>query len=376
MKRQAANPILVVPVSEEERQRQTYRRLLELCALAALVGVLGALAAFALQAAIQLATNLFFFGRVSLEPASPADHHLGLLALFIPPLGGLIVGLLARYGSPAIRGHGIPETMETILVARSRIAPRLAIFKPLATSISIGSGGPFGAEGPIIQSAGALGSMVGQLLATTAAERKVLLAAGAAAGMSATFGAPLAALFLAIELLLFEFRARSLLPVALASTVAAGMRWLAIGSAPLYPTAVLHAPGGGELLIFAFLGAVCGLAAVCLSKAVYWLEERFERLSVHWMWWPLFGGTVVGLVGLLFPQALGVGAEHLRSMAAGDATLGFLFGMLICKSLAWLIALASGTSRGLRGSCLLIVGSFAGTRACLATASVPGARDP
>src|SRR5947209_8384028 len=186
--------------ADEARRQREFRRLLEMCGLACGIGVLGALAAFALQAAIVLATNVFFRGRWSFEPICQADHHLGLLVVFIPPLGGLIVGVLARYGSPSIRGHGIPETMETILVSRSRIAPRLAVLKPLATAISIGSGGPFGAEGPIIQTGGALGSLLGQVVRMTAAERKVLVAAGAAAGMAATFGAPVAAVLLAIEL--------------------------------------------------------------------------------------------------------------------------------------------------------------------------------
>jgi H+/Cl- antiporter ClcA/CBS domain-containing protein len=354
----------------ERRRRHDYRRLLHICGLACGVGLLGGLAAFILQAAISLATNLFFYGRASLDPVSPADHHLGFLVIFIPPLGGLIVGLLARFGSPAIRGHGIPETMETILVARSRIAPRLAVLKPLATALSIGSGGPFGAEGPIIQTGGALGSLLGQTQRLTTAERKILVAAGAAAGMAATFNAPVAAIFLAVELLLFEFRARSLLPVALAAALAAGLRWLVQGSAPLFPLTAVEL-SGWSLPAFLGLGLCAGLMAVVLSKGVCLVEDAFDRLPLHWMWWPVLGGAVVGLVGLIFPQALGVGAEHVRAMAAGQATFGFLLAMLVCKTVAWTISLGSGTSGGVLGPLLLMGGSLGGAVACLAAGFFP-----
>jgi H+/Cl- antiporter ClcA len=375
------NVILKMPgatarLPEEIRRRQEFRRLLEVCGLACGIGVLGALAAFVLQYAIMMATNLFFYGRLALTPVSPTDHHLGLLVVLIPPLGGLLVGLLARYGAPAIRGHGIPETMETILVSRSRIAPRLAVFKPLATAISIGSGGPFGAEGPIIQTGGALGSLLGQAQRTTAAERKVLVAAGAAAGMAATFNAPVAAVFLAIELLLFEFRVRSLLPVALASAVAAGLRWLVQGTAPLFPVSAAQSLTGWGLPVFAVLGLCAGLLAVTLSRGVYLVEEAFDRLPLHWMWWPVLGGFAVGIVGLMFPQALGVGAEHLQTMTAGQATFGFLLAMLVCKTLAWTVSLGSGTSGGVLGPLLLMGGSLGGVLAGLANQILPGVANP
>jgi chloride channel protein, CIC family len=365
----------IAPNPGDLRAQMDYRRLLELCALACGIGLAGGLASFALQAAISLATNVFFLGRFSLLPASPADHHLGLLVLLIPPLGGLIVGLMARYGSPSIRGHGIPETMETVLVSRSRIAPRLAVLKPLATAISIGSGGPFGAEGPIIQTGGALGSLLGQFRSTTAAERKVLVAAGAAAGMAATFNAPMAALFLAIELLLFEFRVRSLLPVALASGVAAGLRWLVQGTAPLFPVAAFHITGW-DLPVFALLGLCGGALAVVLSKGIHFVENLFERLPIHWMWWPVLGGLAVGVVGVFFPQALGVGAEHVRAMTAGKATLGFLAAMLVCKSIAWTVSLGSGTSGGVLGPLMLMGGALGGTLACAADLLSAGTFDP
>jgi len=367
-----AGAALLQPDRHRRRER---RRLFQLCGLACGVGMLGALAAFALQAAIILGTNLFFYGRFSLVPASPADHHLGLWVWLVPPLGSIIVGLLARYGSPSIRGHGIPEAMETILVARSRIAPRLAVLKPLATAISIGSGGPFGAEGPIIQTGGALGSLLGQLLRTTAAERKILLTAGAAAGMSATFGAPVAAVFLAVELLLFEFRARSLLPVALASAVAATGRWVVLGTDPLFPAPAGAALGGWDVPWFAALGLCAGIMAVFLSRAIYLIEDSFERLPIHWMWWPALGGVVVGLVGLFFPQALGVGAEHMQLIVGGKATFGFLLGMLVCKTVAWSVSLGSGTSGGVLGPLLLMGGSLGGVLACLAGHVLPVSPD-
>jgi len=373
------NPSSFIPTiipSVDKRRRQEYKRLLELCALACATGLLGGIAALALQAAIALATNLFFYGRFSFAGCSPADHHLGLLVVFIPPLGGLIVGFMARHGAPGIRGHGIPKAMETILVARSRIGPRMAFFKPLATAISIGSGGPFGAEGPIIQTGGALGSLVGQTQRMSAAERKVLLAAGAAAGMAATFNAPVAAVFLALELLLFEFRVRSLLPVALAGVVATGLRWIVLGSAPLFPLAVERGISGWELPLFALLGLCAGLLAVGLSKGVYWVEDTFDRLPLHWMWWPAIGGAAVGVVGLLFPQALGVGAEHLQLMTAGQATFGFLLAMLLFKTFAWTVSLGSGTSGGVLGPLLLMGGALGGTLACLADRVAPGLPDP
>jgi H+/Cl- antiporter ClcA/CBS domain-containing protein len=324
---------------------------------------------------LALCTNLFFFGRFSLAGVSPADNHLGLLVLVIPPLGGVLVGLLARYGSASIRGHGIPEAMETILVSRSRIAPRLAFLKPLASAISIGSGGPFGAEGPIIQSGGALGSLLGQLIRLTAVERKTLLAAGAAAGMAATFGAPVAAVFLAVELLLFEFRARSLLPVALASAVAGGLRWAVLGAGPIFPMPAVHFLSAVDLPLFAVLGLCAGLMAVFLTRVIYLIEDAFDNLALHWMWWPALGGVAVGAIGVVFPQALGVGAEHVQAMVAGKAALGFMAAMLVFKTTAWSIALGSGTSGGVLGPLLLMGGSLGGVLACLGTQLLPGSLD-
>jgi H+/Cl- antiporter ClcA/CBS domain-containing protein len=363
-------------LADGERRWLERRRLLKTCCLAVIVGLFGAGAALLLQAAISLATNIFFYGSFSLAPVAPTAEHLGLVIVFIPVVGGVIVGIIARYGSSAIRGHGIPETMQTILVARSRIAPRVALLKPLATAISIGSGGPFGAEGPIIQTGGALGSLLGQLLRLTAAERKILLAAGAAAGMAATFGAPVAAVFLVVELLLFEFRARSLLPVALASAVAAASRWGVLGSGPLFPGKVLHELTSSDLPCFALLGLCGGLMAVFVSRIIYVVEDVFDRLPIHWMWWPALGGLAVGVVGGVFPEALGVGANHLTYMVAGKATAAFLLFMLISKTIAWSIALGSGTSGGVLGPLLLIGGSLGGSLAFLADGILPAQLDP
>jgi len=356
--------------------RNEYRCMLRLCVMACLLGLAGGVAAVMLQAAIVAATNLFFYGAFSLSPRSPANHHLGVLVFLVPPAGGLIVGLLARYGSSAIRGHGIPETMETVLVARSRIAPRMAILKPLATAVSIGSGGPFGVEGPIIQTGGALGSLLGQFVPTTAAERKILIACGAAAGMAATFNAPVAALLLAAELLLFEFRGRSLLPVGLASAVATGFRWLTLGAGPLYRVTEIHAVSSSALLLFAGLGVCAGLLAVCLCKAVHLVEDAFELLPLHWTCWPLLGGMAVGVIGLFFPQVLGVGVEYMGSITLGRATFSFLLAMFLCKALAWTIALGSGTSGGVLGPLLIIGGSFGGALAFLINSVRPDLGQP
>ncbi|HEY2826843.1 MAG TPA: chloride channel protein, partial [Pirellulales bacterium] len=260
------------------------RRVVWLCGVAIGIGVVGALVAQVFIHLIAFITNLAFYGRISLEPVSPGDNHLGLLVLVIPIIGGLICGLMARYGSKAIRGHGIPEAMEQILTNRSRIPARLTFLKPLSAAVAIGTGGPFGAEGPIIATGSALGSLFGQFFRTTAAERKTLLAAGAAAGMSAIFGSPVAAVLLAIELLLFEFRPRSIIPVALASATAAGMRIVFQGAHPVFPMPDVAAPGIWAMAFYVLLGAAMGVAAAFVIRIVYFTEDAFERLPIHWMW--------------------------------------------------------------------------------------------
>ncbi|MEO4009135.1 chloride channel protein, partial [Chromobacterium piscinae] len=200
------------------------RRLLPMSGMALLIGAVSTAAAVVLLDLIRLCTNLFYYQTLSLAEREPAGHALGLWAIAAPVAGGLLVGLIARYGSDKIRGHGIPEAMEAILFGQSRMSPKVALLKPLSSGIVIGSGGPFGAEGPIIMTGGSLGSLLAQRLHLTAAERKTLLVAGACAGMTAVFGTPVAAVLLAVELLLFELRPRSLLPVALACACAGFVR--------------------------------------------------------------------------------------------------------------------------------------------------------
>jgi H+/Cl- antiporter ClcA len=321
-------------------------RVVTLSAWAIALGLAAGLVARALVLLIGLITNLSFFGRLSFGFASPAGNTLGPFVIAIPVMGGVVVGLMARYGSRAIRGHGIPEAMEQVLLNESRIPPRVTFLKPLSAAVAIGTGGPFGAEGPIIATGGALGSLLGQIVPTTAVERKILLACGAAAGMAATFGSPVSAVLLAVELLLFEFRSRSLVPVALASAAATGMRFVLVGSAPVFPMPALTTPGGGALALYVGLGAVIGLAAVGATRAVYAIEDAFERLPIHWMWWPALGGIAVGLIGWLRGDTMGVGYVNIEKIVAAKFTLAALAALGILKFLSWAIALGSGTSGG------------------------------
>jgi H+/Cl- antiporter ClcA/predicted transcriptional regulator len=291
-------------------------------------------------------TNVAFFGRLSLRPVSPADHHLGWWVLLVPVAGGIIVGLMARYGSKAIRGHGIPEAMEQVLLNESRIPARLIFLKPLSAAISIGTGGPFGAEGPIIATGGAIGSSLGQIIKTTAMERKTLLAAGAAAGMAATFGSPVSAVLLAIELLLFELRPRSIIPVALAAVTATAVRVGFVGYVPAFAMPMLARPGEGAITAYVILGALVGWLSVYVTRFVYWVEDLFEHLPIHWMWWPAIGGLAVGAVGLFAPRTLGVGYTNIEDLVSGR--LIGTAALLLCtmKFISWSISLGSGTSGG------------------------------
>ena len=322
------------------------RRTLLISGLAIVVGIAAVGVARLLIAAIALVTNLSFHGRFSVFDATPTHNHLGIFVVIVPVIGGLIVGLLARYGSGAIRGHGIPEAMEQILINESRISPKVTVLKPLSAAIAIGTGGPFGAEGPIIATGGALGSLVGQLLHTTPDERKTLLAAGAAAGMAAIFGTPVAAVLLAIELLLFEYRPRSLVPVALASATATGIRMVFEGSAGVFAMPQLTQPSGEALTAYMFLGAIVGFAAVFVTRSLYYIEEAFEKLPVHWMWWPAIGAIVVGVVGYFEPRTLGVGYDNISNILAGNLLDSVLLSLVILKFISWSIALGSGTSGG------------------------------
>jgi H+/Cl- antiporter ClcA len=317
-----------------------------------------ALAAEVLMRLIGLVTNLSFYGRASDKFASPVGNHLGLWVIGIPVIGGVIVGLMARYGSAGIRGHGIPEAMEQVLRNQSRIPPRLMFLKPISAAIAIGTGGPFGAEGPIIATGGAMGSVLGQIIATTATERKTLLAAGAAAGMAATFGSPVSAVLLAVELLLFEFRPRTFIPVALAATTAAGVRFMMGDPYPVFDMPALHSPTGWALIAYFVIGALVGIVSVGVTRAVYWIEDMFEHLPVHWMWWPAIGAIPLGIIGYFRPDVLGVGYSNITLTLSGERTLGFLAMLGLMKFIAWAIALGSGTSGGTLAPLFTIGGSL------------------
>ena len=339
-------------------QNQT-RRLLFLTFTALVLGLAMAAVAVLLIHLIEVFTNLFFFGRLSMQAASPAQNSLGLAVIAAPVAGGLIVGLMARYGSKAIRGHGIPEAMEQILENKSRIPARITWLKPLSAAISIGSGGPFGAEGPIIATGGAGGSLLGQLFSTTAIERKTLLAAGAAAGMSATFNAPVSAVLLAIELLLFEFKPRSFIPVALASAVAASARnWWGMAES-VFPVPAFAPVAPGELAFHLLLGAAVGALAVAITKSVYFVEDHFEKLPIHWMWWPALGAVAIGLVGYFEPKTLGVGYSNITDILNTSLPVTAVACLCALKFVSWCIALGSGTSGGTLAP-LLTFGSGAG----------------
>lgn len=327
--------------------------------LAILVAAAAGVVAQGLLQLIYLITGLTFHGILSTAPQTPMNNNLGLWIIGVPAIGGVIVGLMARYGSRAIRGHGIPEAMEQIILNQSRIPPRLTFLKPLSAAFAIGTGGPFGAEGPIIATGGALGSLVGQLLHTTAVERKTLLAAGAAAGMAATFGSPVSAVLLAIELLLFEYRARSLIPVALASATAASVRFAFDGSGAVFHMPDFVEPGGAALALYALVGATVGVLSVIVTRLVYLIEDGFHRLPIHWMWWPALGGVVVGLIGYFQPRTLGVGYYNISDILSGHLALTALLALAIWKFVSWAVSLGSGTSGGTLAP-LFTIGGAAG----------------
>jgi H+/Cl- antiporter ClcA len=334
-------------------------RLLGIAAIAAVIGGCGTLAAFVLLNLIHWFTNLFFYQTFSFAVRSPADHHLGAWVILLPIAGGLIVGLMARFGSEKIRGHGIPEAIEAILFGKSKMSAKVAVLKPLSSGIVIGSGGPFGAEGPIIMTGGAIGSLIAQCFHLSSAERKTLLVAGAAAGMTAVFGTPLAAVLLAVELLLFELRPRSLLPVITACAVAGITRPLLLDASPLFP---LHTGiiGPAALLSCVVAGILGGALSALMSTALYKVEDLFGKLPVHWMWWPAIGGLAVGIGGYFEPRALGVGYDVIADLLNGNLALQVALSLLLVKAVIWVIALGSGTSGGVLAP-LLIIGAGLGT---------------
>jgi H+/Cl- antiporter ClcA len=334
-------------------------RLLRIALIAAVVGGLSTGTAYLLLHLIDFFTNLFFFQIVSLEKHSPATNTLGLWVLAVPAIGGLIIGLIARYGSEAIRGHGIPEAIEAILFGKSKMSPKIAVLKPISSAIAIGSGGPFGAEGPIIMTGGAVGSLIAQYFHLTAGERKTLLVAGAVAGMTAVFGTPIAAVLLAVELLLFELRPRSLLPVAVACAVAGFTRPLLIGSGALFPLHTLPL-GAVGLLSCVVAGLIAGALSWGLSTSLYKVEDAFGKLPIHWMWWPAIGGLAVGIGGYFEPRALGVGYDVIGDLLENHLAISIVIGLILVKAIIWVLALGSGTSGGVLAP-LLMMGAAMGT---------------
>jgi H+/Cl- antiporter ClcA/CBS domain-containing protein len=348
-------------------------RLLGICGLAVGLGLVAAIVARLLTALIGLITNIAFFGRWSPVFTSPANSRLGWAVVGVPVAGGLVVGLMARYGSKAIRGHGIPEAMEQVLFNESRIPARVTFLKPLSAAISIGTGGPFGAEGPIIATGGALGSLVGQVLRVSANERKTLLAAGAAAGMSATFASPVSAVLLAVELLLFEYRLRSIVPVALASAAACGAHIAIVGTDPAFTMPAVMAPSGAALSIYIGMGVVAGLASVLVTRAVYAVEDAFEKLPIHWMWWPAIGGVAVGLVGFLSPHTMGVGYDNIDRILQGDLAGRAVVVFCFLKFVSWCVSLGTGTSGGTLAPLFTIGGGLGSALGALAVWVTPAA---
>jgi CIC family chloride channel protein len=365
-----------ISISLEENFAQTEKaakgqadkkRLLFVSFLAVCIGGCISVIAKLLIYLINFCTNLSFHHRLSIAASSPATNDYGLWVIIVPVIGGIIVGLMALYGSKAIRGHGIPEAMEQILTNKSKIKPTIVFLKPISSAISIGTGGPFGAEGPIIATGGAFGSTVGQLLKITHYERKVLLAAGATAGMSTIFGTPIAAIFLAIELLLFEFSPRSIIPVALACITGAAGHHFFFEEGPVFPMPAVAMPGNEALAVYSVMGIAIGFLSALVTKLVYFIEDGFEKLPVHWMWWPAIGGLVVGIVGYFSPQTLGVGYENITALLSGKMVFSVVLSLCLLKFISWAVALGSGTSGGTLAPLLTIGGA---TGALLGTAAI------
>ncbi len=348
-------------------------RTLLVSVLAALIGLMAGFLAYALLSLIAIITNLVYFQKFGMTLPSLKDNPLGLWVLIVPALGGLIVGLMAKYGTPKIKGHGIPEAMEAVLINKSRISPKVAILKPISAAIAIGTGGPFGAEGPIIQTGGAFGSLIGQLLHTTAAERKVLLACGAAAGMAATFSTPIAAVILAIELLLFEFKSRSFIPLVIASTLATAVRFQLLGPGPMFAVQPVDFNIPSALPYYVLLGLLCGLAAVLISNALYWFEDLFDRLPVDEMFLPAIGALALGIIGFFVPRVLGVGYDTITDILNARLALSALLLIMIFKSLALVISLGSGTSGGLLAPMFMAGAALGGAFAMIVDQIFPGA---
>jgi CIC family chloride channel protein len=366
--------LAVLPTGESVITPPAQFRMLLISFLAAGIGLVAGSIAFLLYKLIGLFTNIFFFHRFATDFSSARLNHLGLWVIVTPVIGGIIVGFMAKYGSPKIKGHGIPEAMEAVLANRSRIEPRVAILKPISAAIAIGTGGPFGAEGPIIQTGGAIGSLVGQVLHTTASERKVLLACGAAAGMSATFNTPIAGVILAIELLLFEFKSRSFIPLVVASTLATAVHVRLLGGGPMFSVAPVDFGIPRALPFYLVLGVICGLAAVGFTKALYWVEDQFEKLPIDELWWPAIGALGLGIIGYFVPRVLGVGYDTISDILNANLALKLLLVVMVAKAVALVVSLGSGTSGGLLAPMFMSSAAMGGAYALVIDRIHPGAQ--
>lgn len=341
--------------------------------LAGGIGLIAGIIAFLLYNLIGLFSNIAFYHRFSTQFTGDRFNHLGIWVIFVPVIGGIIVGFMAKYGSEKIKGHGIPEAMEAVLINRSRIQPRVAILKPISAAIAIGTGGPFGAEGPIIQTGGAVGSLIGQLIHTTAAERKVLLACGAAAGMSATFNTPIAGVILAIELLLFEFKSRSFIPLVIASTLATAVHMQLMGAGPMFSVGATDYAIPRALPFYLVLGLICGFAAVGFSRLLYFTEDLFEKLPVDELWWPAIGALGLGIIGYFVPRVFGVGYDTISDILNAHLALKLLVIVMLAKAVALVVSLGSGTSGGLLAPMFMSSAALGGAFAMLVNWLFPSA---
>ena len=348
-------------------------RLVLISVLSAAVGVAVGVVAFLLFRLIGIFTNLFFFHRLSSDFTSPRWNHIGGWVILVPVVGGIVAGFMAKYWSDKIRGHGIPEAIEAVLTNHSRIEARVAILKPISAAIAIGTGGPFGAEGPIIQTGGAIGSLVGQVIQTTTAERKVLLACGAAAGMSATFNTPIAGAILAIELLLFELKARSFIPLMIASALAAAVHLRLLGGGPMFVVGAINFDFSHALPFYALLGVLCGLAAIGFIKLLYWAEDQFKKLPIDELWWPAIGALGLGSIAYFVPRVLGVGYDTIGDILNARLALDALLIVMVAKTVALVVSLGSGTSGGLLAPMFMTGAALGGAFALIINRMFPAA---
>jgi chloride channel protein, CIC family len=342
--------------------------------LAALVGVLAGLIAYALYNLIGLFTNVAFYRQVSFHFRSPQHTPLGYWVILIPVIGGLLIGLMAKYGSEKIRGHGIPEAMEAVLVSRSRIPARVAILKPLSAAIGIGTGGPFGAEGPIIQTGGAFGSLIGQLVPTTAAERKVMLACGGAAGLAATFNAPITGVLLGLELLLFEFRTRSFIPLVIANVMAVTVRRMLFGGGAMFAVGNVNYDFVHALPYYVLLGLICGIAATGFASALEKLEGFFDGMKkIPNVFHPALGALGLGIVGFFIPRVLGSGYDTIEDIINNHLAVTIVVLVLVFKAFVVLLSLGSGTSGGTLAPMFMISAALGNVFAVMVNKLSPGA---